>query len=457
MGGYKVDGRIVKHSALDSLFYKIVPQDHELFLREVKLATTERQKKLLSPQTVHGHAVNGDKAFAIHDNGLAVHHQYVNATISDICDAIIRNDNTFAADVDEIKNERYDLVRELKGWITEVMNHIKNKQPFKSYNPRKLQDKRGNPLMGIELFNHTTINNPANILRGIYLGSRIDSDYWRAQTECYFDKMHGISMRMHRGICTAGNIEKIIGAGLSIADISRIANFNERQECDDNEGILKLLMDKGLIVDFSRRGSKEQKYGVKNQKPYVPVFAEISRGFGVSDDAAFNYLSLRDGIECGLGFILIDAVDTIDKCLPNIKERGEDESLGDYIESNLRGSAGIKKYLDLREQDIINLIYAAAIDPENHSKWPSCSQRRFLEYQHGNYALLNHIDYIKYIKEGTICPDDIRLSIKLVTSNKFYGEFLKRILNMESLRLLEREEFHYAKNLDSLLKAYESR
>ena len=103
------------------------------------------------------------------------------------------------------------LINELKGWISEVIQNIRHHYPYKSYNPRKLQDKseNGNPLMGIEYFNHHSISNPKDVLIGLYLGSYMDSEYWRAQTEDYFKKEHNISMRLHRGLCTAGNLEEM--------------------------------------------------------------------------------------------------------------------------------------------------------------------------------------------------------------------------------------------------------
>ena len=452
MGGDRRLETVVEHTTLDSQFYEAAPKDNHRFLNEIKLATTARQQQLLAPQTSHGHAMNGDKEFAIQKNGIIVHHKYVNATISDIIEAIIRYNPGYATDVDAVKNERYELIRELKGWVTETLSHVKFKESYKKYNPRKLQDKQGNPFMGIELFNHTTISNPEDILRGLYLGSYMDSEYWRARTECFFEESHGMRMHMHRGLCTAGNLNKILEKGLSISRLAKIAALIKREKCDEGDGIIKLLMDEGLIVDFSKRSSEDIRKGVKNKLPYVPIFVEISKGYGVSDDAAFNYVSLKYGIEAGFGLILIDAVDTIDKCVPYIKEKGEDELLGDYITSQLGGFKGVEKYLGLKEQDIINLIFAAAVDPENHTQWPSCSQRRFLEYQHGNYALLNHIDYIKYIKEGAPYPDEIKLSIKAVPSNKFYKEFVKRIFKMESLGLIDRDDFHYARNVDYLLK-----
>jgi hypothetical protein len=441
----------VMHPTIDDLFYYLTPKDYSVFMQNVKLATTYRQQELLAAQSCQGHAMNGDLEFAEKSNGDVIHHRYPNVTISDVYQAIIQDSPMFAQDIDDVHKERLLLIKELKGWITEVIDNIRYHKPFKSYKPRKLQDKYGKPLMGIELFNHTSISKPESVLTGIFLGSYMDSEYWRARTESYFADEHGIELKLHRGLCTAGNLRKIIDEGYSIHDLARVSSHNI--DAADGDGILKFFMDKGMVVDFSHEPKKLRKYGVKNEKPYVPVFVEISKGFGLSDDAAFNYASLIYGLEAGLGLILIDAVDTIDKCVSYIKEKGEDELLGDYITSELGGMQCVSKYLGIHEKDIMNLIFAAAIDAENPGPWPSCSQRRFLEYQKGDYALLSHIDHIKYIRDGTAYPDRVNLSIKNISNDKFYGAFLNRMRQMDKIGVLPKERIHHAKNVEYLLQA----
>ncbi|MBR9692051.1 hypothetical protein GOV06_04665 [Candidatus Woesearchaeota archaeon] len=443
----------VIHKSIDDLFFDMIPKDYERFIKEVKLATTPRQNELLAAQSCHGHAMNGDKEFAVLDTGGMIHHKYLNSTISDVYEAIIRAFPKYAPDLRSVKKERHLLIKELKQWIHESTdNLIKNKE-YKKYSPRRLLDSHGEPLMGIELFRHTSIGDPRSVLTGIYLGSYMDSEYWREQTEDYFKNIHGIDLNMHRGLCTAGHLDHIVESGMTLSDLTHLAEDTRHPERNQKKYTLESLKEKYLIIDFEKVSSDEKKRGVENKKPYVQVYVELNKGYGSSDDAAFNFTSLMYGMEAGFGLILIDAVDTADKCSLFIREKGEDELLGDFIAKQLGGKGGVESHLGITDQDILNLIFAAAIDSEHPNVWPSCSQRRFLEYSPtGNYALLNHMDNIKHICENGPFPEDIRLSIKQIPSNKFYNAFGERITEMLEDELIDIEKAHYPENLKYFLR-----
>lgn len=434
-----------KRESIDSDFYTLAYEDYKNFMGAVDLAATKRQKQLLAAQTVYGHAINGDVGFARNGSNLVTHTSYPNTTISDIYRAILKREPNFTPVLKDMKKgkvdnrqptideklgdtllERHLLFQEVKNWVIEAAQFVINRRTPKVYNMRRLQDKDRKPLMGIELFNHwPDIKNPLSVVMGIYLGGHLDNEYWREQAEDWFRKEYGINFTMHRGLCTAGNFDRIREANLTIADLSRLAT-NEITGHTFNS----LLKDE-IIVDFKKLSKEIRRIGVPNAKPFIPVYVELQKGYGVSDDAAFNYISLMYGIEAGFGFILADAIDTIDKCVRYIKEGGEDESLSNTVEGLFRKRGGIESNLGISKQAILNLIFASAIDCNDPRPWPSCSQRRFLQYdEKGNYALRNHVAYIDHICNGGPFPEDIDLSISHVSSRRFYEAFKKRIAFM---------------------------
>lgn len=425
----------------DKNFYRTAFEGYKAFLKEVNLALTDKQKKHLAAQTVQGHAINGHQEFR-DIRGEVI--RYPNATIDDVYKAILSYSSEFGKNGD-VKKERDGLVREIRNWNKSTI-HNKGE-----YSPRRLQDKNGEPLMGIDLFSHTTIEDPKNVHIGEYLGGALDSDEWREFTEQYlrenFEEYR--DFKIHKGFTTAGNIEKIRNAGLTIEDL---ANKNAYEDKGYNAERLK---EEGLIVDFEneednsifKQNKKGQRLAVRNNYPYVPVYVETNKGYGVSDDAAFIYLSLRYGLEAGFGLILADAVDTIDKHLSDIREKGEDEAIGEEVPKEYNKNK-VGKTFEVENEEIAKMILASSTDPQNPGKWPSCSQRRFFQIENGNYPLLNHVDLIKHIKHEGPAPDEMKLSFKGVSSNKFYPNFGDRIRDMLRSGLIEGELFEKCAQLD---------
>ncbi|MFA6088721.1 MAG: hypothetical protein WC755_02565 [Candidatus Woesearchaeota archaeon] len=435
---------IIVHEDIDPLFRKLVGKDYYKFMDDVKLASTPRQKELLSAQSIHGHAMNGHVEFQVKEDNHVYSHTYPNSTVEDVYSAILVSCPDYAknldaikkekkllnaTNLDAIKEERLALITELEGWINATLENVVRNRPYgDNYSKRLLVDSKGEPLMGISMLSDTLIGNPKNVLIGLYLGSCMDSPDWREQAEDYFSKKTKSEFSMHRGLCTAVNIERLNEEGLTVSDLSHLAKNDFYKEKNGIPYTLDVLKDKGIVVDYSKLSKKEQKYGIKNIHPFVPAYIELNKGYGSSDDAAFTFASIMYTMGAGIGLILADAVDTIDKCLPTIKDRGADEDLGVRILDRLGGFDGLKKHLGIDEQDVMNLIYAASIDKNHPESWPSCSQRRFLQKnERGNYALLNHMEHIKYITEGADYPQDISLSFDQISSHKFFNEFRKKI------------------------------
>jgi hypothetical protein len=431
----------------------------------IRMATTNRQKQHLLIQTIQGHAMNGDVGFGNTEEAVEYRRRflqrervskrartallennkfiYPNASISDIYEGIIQHDPGFAEDLDEVKAERYKLIKDVRDWVYEMSTG-----KIKKFNPSKLQNEKGEPLVGIEIFNHTKIKDPRSVLIGLYLAAYLDSDQAREQTQDYIRSRYNGEFQdfnIHRGICTAANVEMLDKYELTISTLSRLPRYGDRFSYEE-------LIEKGIIFDFDSQKDSVRKNGVPNEHPYTPAFVELNRGFGVSDDAAFLYISLMYGIEAGFGFIIGDAIDTIDKCLDSIKERGEDELIGRHIKK-LYSRRGKNMNLDLgiSHQDVINTIFAAAVDPENPGKWPSSSQRRFLEVQTFDYPLLSHIGLIRHIKEDFPYPERIKLAFRGVPSDKFYDHFRKRVGRMIDMDMIDGDQIKKFPNADYIL------
>ncbi len=450
--GYRRMGREINHGFLDRRFYDLVPRDYDLFQSEVNTATTPRHKEILGARSVHGHAVNGDKEFAIGLYEKQVHHNYINATIPDVVDAIIRARPEYARSVQAYKEECQALLDEVKGWIDAALDYILHDKKSDVYTLDSLLDSKGEPLMGISRFEHDIIKDPVAVLQGIYLGSYMDSEEWRQYTEDLFNSHpYNQDLRIHRGLCTAANVEQLKIAGLNILDLAHIGVNGEHEDPRGLAGAfsLKELKEMGIVLDYDKADAKIRKEGIPNMYPWTPVYVELQKGYGSSDDAAHNFVSLRHGKDAGNGLVLADAGDTIDKCTVNIKEKGEDELWGDHIKKRLGGDEGVKKHLGITGQDVANTIFAAAIDKNHPYAWPSCSQRRFLEKDsEGHYALRTHINYVKHIGEGTQMPKSTQLSISRVESSLFYKVFKERMRSMIKMGVMREDQFHYKRSLE---------
>jgi len=422
------------------LFKQIAAKDYMSMLKRVVLASPIRHKQLLLAQSVQGHAINGDGEFGVSGHSF----KFMNTTIKDVYQAVLEKSphplrqegrrGSKEIVLEQILEERQAMIDEVKGWVHAVITKHE-----REYAPTRLLDRKGNPLMGIEMFSHTTINDPRSVLRGMYIGAFIDSAEWRSATEKKFQGYNGdpAKYRIHKGICTAVDMDALEKHKMNLQDLSSLATSGSPLSLDE-------LKAEGIVVDFRKRSKKERQEGVKYMHPFVPAYIELDKGHGVSDDAAFIYISLMYGIEAGFGFLLADAVDTMDKCVPRIREGGEDEALGQLISSlylshapkehrlhdlpTLINGSGVKDKLDISEEDILRTIFASAIDALEPGKWPSCSQRRFLEKQKdGNYAVLSHIDFLKYAKGESRFPNPIRLGYINAKSHEFYDRFSRRI------------------------------
>ena len=419
---------------LDDQFVALCRKDYQQLMSNVNLDTTDTMKSVLLMQSIQGHAMMGHCGFQSNNPdtqktvqylaskaGVKPHEikkkkvivRYPNTAIDDVIQAVCENNMEIRSKI----HFRQQVIDEVFAWVKRVGDWwVKNKPDTDMYLHR-LYTQRNEPLMRIQAFGrHTVLANPIRVIRGMYLGSRLDSAEWRKKTEKVFP-----GLKLHKGESYAVDRRTMKKKQLTLQDIANADDFSAKKG-----DIEQVLIDKPKV---------------KGSRRYVCGFLETSRGYGVSDDAAWNFIALLWGIEAGFGFTLVDAIDTMDKCVPEIRKGGWDEFLGDYIKDVFKN-----RWIGIEDRDIYNMIYVASVDSENRRWYPSSSMRRFVEMDDKDYtALMSHIAFVRSIKEkevGTINPHPIKLAYDQVQNMKFYAEFRKRMESLVDLGKMDYSSGH---------------
>lgn len=391
----------------DSYFKEGVNSTYHYLLNTVNLASTK--KELLLMQSVQGRAIQGwwEADFLQKQK---INFYYPNTTLEDIFSSL-------GNDVEKIQIQRQEIIDDIKYYINSVFECLQDRSNGNS-KPQNhcitLVNKQNEPLGGINLFEGTLISNPLNILIGAYLGGCMDSAEWREKTEKEFE------INMHKGITRAVHMEKLRQTGMTLEDISKLQSIDI---------IDKLKKDKVISENDNETYNKG----------YTCGYIQLQKGHGISDDAAFIAVALNHGIEAAYGLILLDAIDTWDKSTPKICKGGQDEKIGIGIKSRYENIFG-KNTFPVDSDDVKNIIYLAAKNDENFEYYPSCSQRRFVQYDNNInlYPLQSHVSWVRHVREGTSVPPKIKIAFQQVSTDKFYDAFKEKyniLREMEKLKV----------------------
>ena len=370
----------------DPQFRTIVRSDYKSMLDTNRIAVTERVKELMLMQSIPGHAGSGHGCFY----GRA---RYPNATIDDVYLAL-------DCDPRELRSERQELLIDpIYSWVERVLH-----DPLDPELSHLVVD--GEPLAGAEMFRHSVLRNPLDVLKGIYFGSTMDNYDWRKRVRDRF------GMELGGGRCYAFDKEKMALLGESLETLS------SREHTDDS---IKTLIDAGVILDEDL---------VQPARNIINGYVRVKVGKGVSDDAAMITAGLKYGIEAAFGLLLVDAIDTWDKSTPVIHRFGQDEALGLLIQERCK-EKGID--LGITPEKVEEFIYLSSIDPQRQTLYPDCSQRRFFLQGSSNepseqYAALLHLAFIKRKKDArpmTGLPK-LLLGFAAVRSDDFYRAYETR-------------------------------
>lgn len=293
--------------------------DFRLLDQRETLRTTWPNEQLLLIQSVIGHAYEGHGAFR--------GRRFPNTTMDDICRAL-------RLDPFAVQEDRQTLIDEITGYVDRT---IAGDPP-----PALLAD-GDEPLLGISTLRFIRAD-PADVLRGIYLGGLRD------QPEIRFEVEAERGIRVGGGRSYHVDYERMERAGLSGEDLAK-GEWEQR--------IARLRQD-GIIVEPERERAGHVVY----------QYIRYRKGPGASDDTAICAAGLLWGLGVAVGVFLADAIDTLEKYVPVYSD--QDFELAQRIE---------RDFADLRlgREDAKKLTFlAAGNDAEGAYSPPDSSLRHML-------------------------------------------------------------------------------
>ncbi|MGV8087028.1 MAG: hypothetical protein ACP5N1_05330 [Candidatus Woesearchaeota archaeon] len=405
---------VIRYS-IDDFFIRKVKIDYELLKRKVHLATTPRVEELHLMHSVYGHACEGHGEFYDIINKKKVSVKYKDITFDDVIKQL-PNQN-----IERVKRDRQEQIDRTSEWLYNRVDTLKN--PGRSPLPEdirliKIIDidtkiKKIEPLAGALMFEHAILKNFESVLIGFYLGSCMDSYEWREKVDAKFGGV------MHKGTSVPVDISELRKNNLTLDDLQNSNYLNILPQLNglSSEKKINALIHMGVIP---------KKQIVVNNGKYVPAFLELSKGCGISDDAATITTSLQFGIEGGFGVLLADGDDTFDKYTPNIFFGGQDEIIGKKLKNKYEST--LNKEFPVSDEQILTMIYLATIDEDNHGNFPSCSQRRFWQKDsYGMTAVQSHMSFLNFLKSDSKYPPRSMLGFSKIWNNDFYSAYVKKL------------------------------
>lgn len=367
---------------------ELIQQDFRNLKASERLLTTPRIEELIFMQSIEGRAHNGAGSFN--------KRFYVNTTIDDIVRSLGKGPKL-------IKDKRQELIDEIVEFVDYAL----------ADDPRdRLVTKNGRPLLGIAQFKDRTVNYH-DVLKGLYLGGLRDDVEVRKKTQGLYNITIGY------GRCYLIDTKVMESLGLDGESLAH----------NEHEARLEHYKERGLIIDEAkprRRDSKHIRY----------MYIRHHVGPGQSDDAAIVASGLVYNVDVALGVFLADAIDTLEKYVPNYRD--QDSELSSYIKANY-------DFLDVEEREVYELAYLAAIGGDRIDDVPDSSLRYLLtiDRETGQSALETHLNFI----EGKpFAP--IAISYRRIPILDLY-EFVKGKLKSIKKEIVVKVPEMFAKELDS--------
>lgn len=329
-------------------FKELANRDFDNMRKRVRLKTSPEIEELLLMQTVEGHAHEGDGAFRNK-------RRFREVTVEDVVYAL-------GYDTEDIKQERQELIDEMKEFAARLISG----ESVKEYS-----NMDGMPLFGAEFLKGTNIQDPAAVLIGIYLGSKMDRYAgWRQESEKKYN------LKIGGGECIGVDRKLARQQGLKLESIAKTPHSEEE---------IAEMIKRGLLC-----------FDVESSPAIVSSYVRKARGKGTSDDLAVLLAGRLFGFDAAVGLYLTDAVDTWDKYVPFIFKNGQDEQLGEKIE---KSKNKIRKHIadfKLPSDDEVHK-FISLIAEVNYENMISSSQRYFLQVdpKSGLSPIESHLEYVK--------------------------------------------------------------
>ena len=230
-----------------------------------------------------------------------------------------------------VKRERQELIDEVKEFAERAVAGEDLKTACNA---------EGEPLIRCGILRYIDID-PRGVLQGLYAGGLRDD----AEIRDLANKRYGVNIGF--GKCYLVNQKVLHSLGLNGFDLARNPHESE-------------------IEKFKAAGL----FAVNGDENVAYMYVRYSAGPGASDDAAIVIAGKLWGLSAAVGCFLADAVDTLEKYVPEYND--QDSDISSYIENNFDG-------LELTKSDAADLAYLCAIPRDMQGKLPDSSLRHMLE------------------------------------------------------------------------------
>lgn len=324
MGGPRLEGVAPPH---------ILRDDFAALDAKTVLRCSYDVEQLLLMQSVQGHAHAG--------HGLFYGKTFPNTTIDDVA-------RSLRLDPGAVKSDRQLLIDEIQEFV---------ERAAAGESMRTASNSEGEPLLRCGTLRSVEID-PKGVLQGLYVGGLRDD----AATRSLANRRYGVVMGY--GECHLVDQTVLKRLDLNGFDLARKAHEHE-------------------IEEFERAGL----FGENGDGNVAYMYVRYQVGPGASDDAAIVMAGKLYGVSGAVGCFLADAVDTLEKYVPEYSD--QDSVIGACIERSFPD-------LGLTRDDGVDLAYLCWIPDDMQGRLPDSSLRRILQIdrKHDQSTLESHLAYV---------------------------------------------------------------
>lgn len=288
-------------------------EDFETLKAKTLLRCSADVEECILMQSIEGHAHEG--------HGIFHGKKYPNTTVDDVA-------RSLRLSPDDVKEARQLLIDEVREFAERL---VAGENLHYAYNTE------GEPLLRCGVLRQTEIE-ASGLLKGLYAGGLRDG----AEVRSLANKRYGVEMGY--GECHLVNQEVMHRLGLDGFALARQAHEND----------IEAFKQAGL---FAHNGDGNVAY----------MYVRYKVGPGASDDAAIVMAGKLWGISAAVGCFLADAVDTLEKYVPEYGD--QDSGISELVENKC----------GLTTDDATDLAYLCAIPKEMEGHLPDDSLRHMLQ------------------------------------------------------------------------------
>jgi len=305
-------------------------EDYAALDAKTTLRCTADVEELILMQSIEGHAHEG--------HGLFHGRKYANTTIDDVARALRLNP-------DDVKEERQLLIDEIREFAERAAAGEKL---------RFAVNADGRPLLRCGSLRNVPID-PVGVMKGLYAGGLRDG----VEVRRLANRRYGVDMGY--GECHLVDQEVLHRLGMDGYELARRGHEHE----------IERFRDAGL---FAENGNEHVAY----------MYVRYKEGLGASDDAAIVMAGKLWGLSAAVGCFLADAVDTLEKYVPQYSD--QDSEIAELV----------AEHVELTIDDAVDLAYLCSIPEEMDGKLPDDSLRHMLQIdrKQDQCALESHLAYV---------------------------------------------------------------